>query len=471
MSESASHELDLPLLSNNEDITVYHYVLELHCHFERKEFEGSITIFCKPVKKGTTDSAKLRGENLQSGCPHLDHQYASQVSITTEDIPSQHTCSDNVDSGNMSAELTTEYPKCYEDKVLVSESKVGTIHVPSQNICKDKACEAIQPAERIVHLSGCSEDNALSVGETMSQHPSYQAHTVLDIGEEHMLHYPLSQKENASVTHCHVIGETNVKADDKNDVLPTDSVRSLQYKTHITENPVLSTGSSHLNENSNSFEHARLNESGNETGDFEMILDCWEITVERVEEVIVTGGLEDIDKYDLTTSDDAYRTFVPWSKCGGKELDYRTDKQCVKIRKKGVKTAHEFPRVVRLFYRTHPKGYSLKWTKDQDGRYANFLLILIAPITTKVICFSRLPKCLRSLYGNQCGPRSDCSYHQTTLFASILKFATTVGQLFAADDFSRRHFQMHFFLGALRVNMLHAGYFYRFLFIICRHLS
>ena len=41
----------------------------------------------------------------------------------------------------------------------------------------------------------------------------------------------------------------------------------------------------------------------------------------------------------------------------------------------------------------------------------------------------------------------------STLFASILKFVVNVWQLFAADDFSRRHFQMHFFLGALRVNV------------------
>ena len=34
----------------------------------------------------------------------------------------------------------------------------------------------------------------------------------------------------------------------------------------------------------------------------------------------------------------------------------------------------------------------------------------------------------------------------STLFASILKFDINVWQLFAADDFSRRHFQMHFFL-------------------------
>ena len=35
----------------------------------------------------------------------------------------------------------------------------------------------------------------------------------------------------------------------------------------------------------------------------------------------------------------------------------------------------------------------------------------------------------------------------STLFASILySSVSNVRQLFAADDFSRRHFQMHFFL-------------------------
>ena len=42
----------------------------------------------------------------------------------------------------------------------------------------------------------------------------------------------------------------------------------------------------------------------------------------------------------------------------------------------------------------------------------------------------------------------------STLFASILKLVSNVRQLFAADDFSRRHFQMHFFPGAFRVNRL-----------------
>ena len=33
----------------------------------------------------------------------------------------------------------------------------------------------------------------------------------------------------------------------------------------------------------------------------------------------------------------------------------------------------------------------------------------------------------------------------------LLYFVSNARQLFAADDFNRRHFQMHFFLGALRV--------------------
>ena len=39
----------------------------------------------------------------------------------------------------------------------------------------------------------------------------------------------------------------------------------------------------------------------------------------------------------------------------------------------------------------------------------------------------------------------------STPFAYILNLSVMLGNYFAADDFSRRHFQMHFSLGALRV--------------------
>ena len=42
----------------------------------------------------------------------------------------------------------------------------------------------------------------------------------------------------------------------------------------------------------------------------------------------------------------------------------------------------------------------------------------------------------------------------STLFASVLEFVNNVRKLFAADDFSRRHFSDAFFLGALRVNII-----------------
>ena len=72
-------------------------------------------------------------------------------------------------------------------------------------------------------------------------------------------------------------------------------------------------------------------------------------------------------------------------------------------------------------------------------------LTLKAPIATKVVCFSGLLKCLRSLYGKQCGPRSDCSIGAvcsgSTLFASILNMSVMQGkylqQTSSADDIFR----------------------------------
>ena len=60
-----------------------------------------------------------------------------------------------------------------------------------------------------------------------------------------------------------------------------------------------------------------------------------------------------------------------------------------------------------------------------------------------------------SVYPDQTAPiGAVCS--GTTLFASILNSSVMLHnylqQTTSADDFSRQHFQMHFFLGALMVN-------------------
>ena len=70
----------------------------------------------------------------------------------------------------------------------------------------------------------------------------------------------------------------------------------------------------------------------------------------------------------------------------------------------------------------------LHYTRRRDyctgQRIPVLLLTLNAPIATKVVCFSRLLKCFRSLYDKQCGPRSDCSYRSSLFFVHAVCFYT-----------------------------------------------
>ena len=50
---------------------------------------------------------------------------------------------------------------------------------------------------------------------------------------------------------------------------------------------------------------------------------------------------------------------------------------------------------------------------------------------------------------DQTAPRSSLFWVHAVCFYT--QFVSNVRQLFAEDDFSRRHFQMHFFLCAVRV--------------------
>ena len=52
------------------------------------------------------------------------------------------------------------------------------------------------------------------------------------------------------------------------------------------------------------------------------------------------------------------------------------------------------------------------------------ILTLNAPIATKVVCFSCLLKCLRSLYVKQCGPSTDCSYRRSLFWVHAVCFNT-----------------------------------------------
>ena len=82
------------------------------------------------------------------------------------------------------------------------------------------------------------------------------------------------------------------------------------------------------------------------------------------------------------------------------------------------------------------------------------ILTLKVSITTKVVCFTRLQKYRRSLYGKRCTPRSDSSYrsslflvHAVCLFLnSPVMLGNYLQQPTSAEDILR-----FIFLGTLRV--------------------
>ena len=78
------------------------------------------------------------------------------------------------------------------------------------------------------------------------------------------------------------------------------------------------------------------------------------------------------------------------------------------------------------------------------------MLTLKAPITTKVVCFSRLLKCLRSLYGKQLDPDQTapigavCS--GSTLIDSILNSSVMLGNYLQQTTSAEDIFRCIFFL-------------------------
>ena len=99
-------------------------------------------------------------------------------------------------------------------------------------------------------------------------------------------------------------------------------------------------------------------------------------------------------------------------------------------------------RIVNRTELTAPRCTAFSVNRFTSTVKAVILVTLKVPIATKVVCLSRLLKCLRNLYGKQCGPSSG-----STQFASILNSSVMFGNYLQQRTFSD-------FLGGLRVKML-----------------
>ncbi|XP_045145364.1 aminopeptidase O [Echinops telfairi] len=126
------------------------------------------------------------------------------------------------------------------------------------------------------------------------------------------------------------------------------------------------------------------------SADFVLVLDCCDLSVLKVEEVDVAAvaGIERLTRSPQLVSEERRNWIIRelmslpadrWREqldyyahcsqapgCG--ELLFATDMWSLQIRKTGVPTATDFPRAIRIWYRTKPEGRSVTWTSDQSGR-------------------------------------------------------------------------------------------------------
>uniref|UniRef100_A0A8C6X056 Aminopeptidase O (putative) n=1 Tax=Neogobius melanostomus TaxID=47308 RepID=A0A8C6X056_9GOBI len=129
-------------------------------------------------------------------------------------------------------------------------------------------------------------------------------------------------------------------------------------------------------------------------GDFTLVLDCCDLAVLKVEEVDITSVLlalpgspvqtDGVTRSTLSTLSHSLMSMPSrqwreqhrlYSQCsrapnlqGGGQLRFYTDHWSLQVRKSGVVSAQDFPRVLRICYETRPTGNSMRWTKDQDHR-------------------------------------------------------------------------------------------------------
>ncbi|XP_064626631.1 aminopeptidase O-like [Lineus longissimus] len=106
-----------------------------------------------------------------------------------------------------------------------------------------------------------------------------------------------------------------------------------------------------------------------QNGNFNLLLDCCDLCVDSVEEVIIPSTQYVVMfSNEEQDSDMLYEEYLKCKDFTCKPLEYLVEKWCLRIWKDNVTDPSDFPRVVRVKYKTSSSGASLWWIKDQDGK-------------------------------------------------------------------------------------------------------
>uniref|UniRef100_A0A673G705 Aminopeptidase O (putative) n=1 Tax=Sinocyclocheilus rhinocerous TaxID=307959 RepID=A0A673G705_9TELE len=131
---------------------------------------------------------------------------------------------------------------------------------------------------------------------------------------------------------------------------------------------------------------------GDESEEFTLVLDCCDLTVSKVEELV------SMPSYVQCSLSPCAHNAQP--------LRFHTDRWSLQIRKEGACSPHDFPCAVRIWYETKPTGGSVRWTKDQDGRCCVYTMG--SPINNRALFPCQEPPVAMSTW--QARVRAPCDY-------------------------------------------------------------
>nr|XP_054764615.1 aminopeptidase O-like [Lytechinus pictus] len=381
---------DLPLMSNIHDIRVRHYLLNLKVNFNDRVFTGSTTLFLEQPA-----SSKMCTSSLQRQDDDLSHSYSSSEDVdekmsSAKDVrsPSGPACQEPLESYNV---LRTK--SCSMSTCNFEEFGAGSVHVDSTEVTG-----FILPTvglERNLIVSNEDSDEIDPANTCTSVNPKLM--------ESMKILKDIASSESKS---CHERpGKVLDSFTSLNEGIgcPSPCLRGQDANQTINTSP----------------EQSSLHLSRCDDNDFALILDCCDIDIHAVEEIIIDEkkfGLNPIntmsseqlvvENQDLPLENerefslDSEREPVKNSPCHGTaqnpltenlcytpneysvrrkrfltcqsmqriSLEFKVEPWSLKVWKRGVKKPDDFPAAVCITYRTRPSGRSLTWAVDQDGR-------------------------------------------------------------------------------------------------------
>ncbi|XP_030851550.1 aminopeptidase O isoform X2 [Strongylocentrotus purpuratus] len=393
---------DLPLMSNIHDIRVKHYLLDLKVNLEDRVFTGRTTLFLEQPS-----SSKTRKTGLLPQASDPAHSSPSSKGVGGDKVTNE---------GNVSV----------AKDVRTARVHVGQEHLESSSFWRTKASSGAKPGEIGLPTEAYdSYDSSMpSRGAGDKVKVANEVSNNKDVFETASIYVYVNQEPmestespRAKATSEAKPFETRPKSEEVlssfnkiNEELASPCQKIEDDKPQMSK-VASEQSSSHLS----SLEF--LDDKIPQDKDFVMILDCCDIDILAVEEIILNKGKLGVDttssgellvenpdsplenvgasspytnkkaekdstgqdgtagkslQENLSFKPNEYSTrrerFLSCQSMERNPLEFEVEPWCLKIWKRGVKNPADFPAAVCIRYRTRPCGRSLTWAVDQDGR-------------------------------------------------------------------------------------------------------